>query len=158
MRNDKRASLWLDRVEKTVHTRGGVVLREARLVAIVHAIQRFGSGRGRLPMWQVIGCDDALALPSVDTATGSLDLLRCVEAGMISVMQDQPKLKTWIRDCHPNTGLLSDLKGLVQVRVVLRPLDIEEAPAFIDLLVAQSVCCELNEGKRYPVLWMDLQQ
>ena len=77
---------------------------------------------------------------------------------MVVEVEDQPQLEARVRDGQTNAASVGERDGLPEVRVVLRPLDVEDAPALVDLVVAAALDRRLHERQRDVPAGIDLNR
>jgi hypothetical protein len=99
----------------------------------------------------VLGSVNSLADTSVQSATLAFRITGAHKGRLELKMKDQPQFEARIGNSKADTVVGCHPNGEVKVGMVLRPLDIEYAPALVDLVVTAPLNRSLHEGKRYPL-------
>lgn len=132
-----------------MHRGRRVVVRKLSTVPSMTSHQRRCSPRGILPKGHVSRSVEALAGSTVQLATQGLSTLVVEKGGLVAMVQNQPQLEAWIGHSDPNTLVGGQLQCPVEMRMILRPLDVENAPAFVDLWIVQLLGGCPHQGQRY---------
>lgn len=103
----------------------------ALIVLLVHCGERGGATRGGSPLRQVAAGVDPLARAAVVLLAFRFRCSRISPPGVVLEMKQQPDLKTRVRDRQFDIILACKSYSLVEVRMVPRPLDIEDTPVFV---------------------------
>ncbi len=81
-----------------------------------------------------------------------------VRTGMPRLLLRSPRsggsttVRSTVRDGQANPVGVGPLNGLIEVRMVLRPFDIEDAPALVNLVVALPIDRPLDQGEWHTLL------
>ncbi len=142
-------------LKQVAHSRRGVVIGKQALVSRVADGQQRRALRRRMPMLYVLIGVDPLPGAPVEFTTLPFGFAGIHKCRLIFKMKDQPQLETRIRDGEANSVLIRQPDGLLEVRMVLGPLDIEHTPALIDFVITASLDRSLHQDERNSLFRVD---
>ena len=143
--------LWgmgLDCGQQIAHGRRRVVSGKHTVILRVKISQTCGTLCCRAPVLHVVLGRDSFAGASVQTAALAFSFFRAHECSLMLIMQNEPKLETGIGNSETDPVLIGQLDGPLEVRVIFRPLHIEDTPALIHLILATSLNRSLHQRQR----------
>jgi hypothetical protein len=123
--------------QEAEHSRGRIVMWRHAAVALVAGVQLPRPLSSLATLGHVDVGADALAGPSILGSALALGFIGVEEGGHIAEVHEQPNLEAWVGDGHMYSSSISGaVDGFRKPRMVLRPLDIKQTPAFVHLRVA----------------------
>jgi hypothetical protein len=139
-----------------VHDRRRIVVREVAVIASVVLRECGSAASGDMALADIFRRVDPLADPPVQLTALVLRLAGIEEGRLILEMENQPQLEAGVRDGETDIVLSGQPNGCVEVRVVLRPFDIEDAPALVDLVIFASLHGALDQREWHSPARIDL--
>jgi hypothetical protein len=93
------------------------------------------ASRGGLSVVEVDAGIDRLPGPTVQAAAHSFCLGGCQARGLVLEVENQPELEARVGNRGLDSVPLSELDGASQLRMIVRPFHVEDAPALVDFCV-----------------------
>jgi hypothetical protein len=119
--------------EEAVHTRAGIVVRKYCAILPMALVEFCSATRRTVGERHVPPSVESLAAGPVEPAAKSARVLVVQPCSLILKVQDQPDFEAGVGDCEFDAALAGLFDGIFQIRVISRPLNIEDTPKLIDL-------------------------